>query len=71
MNFAVDNQHFIKTRTVFNLMDALSITGGMTGVLLAMGAILNSIFQQSIFKKHITMQLYNILKNKEITKVKK
>eukprot|EP00347_Sterkiella_histriomuscorum_P003788 403362937 len=61
-NFELNAQYQTKQRRVFTVLDAVSQTGGIAGVLIGFFSIINSLFQSALFKLQLMRQLYTMQK---------
>eukprot|EP00347_Sterkiella_histriomuscorum_P015428 403357062 len=61
-NFELNAQFTNKQRRVFTVLDAVSQTGGIAGVLMGFFSIINSLFQSALFKLQLMGLLYTMQK---------
>eukprot|EP00347_Sterkiella_histriomuscorum_P001137 403373182 len=61
-NFQLNAQFTTKQRRVFTVLDAVSQTGGIAGVLIGFFSIINSLFQSALFKLQLMGLLYTMQK---------
>ena len=54
----MNQKYTIKYRKVLTLIDAVSQTGGIIGVLAGLGVIINNLFASTIFKLKIIKKMY-------------
>eukprot|EP00347_Sterkiella_histriomuscorum_P017234 403350168 len=69
-NFELNAFYTLNQRRVFTVLDAVSQTGGIAGVLIGLFSIINSLFQSTLFKLQLMRQLYTKQKKSNSTKAK-